>query len=320
MTIQQKNLKKKLFLKVFIFIVIIAALLFAAFSLYIRSSQKLPSAARDFIAPKSGSTSWEQVFKKPAPVKMIRLITGTVKVKRSDMLNLKHPGAAGLADEELRLNVFSYLIQHAKYGNFLVDAGLGASIQKNPYGNVKGVFGKMLLYSQETGMDIVSVLKKKKITLKGVFLTHLHYDHTSGLDDLPSDMNCYFGKNERYMNFKFLYENDCLKGRENIYQLDFSKAQIMEPLGQSLDIFGDGSMWAISTPGHTAGHISYLINAKDNPVLITGDAITMKYQLESGVGPGAFSSNIDAAQASFDAIIRFHEKYPQVNLALGHEI
>ena len=43
-------------------------------------------------------------------------------------------------------------------------------------------------------------------------------------------------------------------------------------MGPSGDLLGDGSLWAISTPGHTKGHISYLINGLDGPILLTMDA------------------------------------------------
>jgi glyoxylase-like metal-dependent hydrolase (beta-lactamase superfamily II) len=45
----------------------------------------------------------------------------------------------------------------------------------------------------------------------------------------------------------------------------------MAPLGPSVDIFGDGSFWAISVPGHTDDDIAYLINGP-TAILLTGDA------------------------------------------------
>ena len=105
----------------------------------------------------------------------------------------------------------------------------------------------------------------------------------------------------------------------NLNKFDFSKAKIMEPLGPALDIFGDGSFWAVSTPGHTEGHVSYLVNGKEDLFLIVGDACIITYGLDSGIGPGTYSSNIELAQATLNKIIEFHKNYPQVKLAFGHE-
>jgi N-acyl homoserine lactone hydrolase len=84
-------------------------------------------------------------------------------------------------------------------------------------------------------------------------------------------------KNETYMNNKFIYGNDYFRRFNNLNQFDFSKAQIMEPLGPALDIFGDGSLWAVSYPGNKESHVSYLINAEQGPVLIIGDPSLVKY-------------------------------------------
>ncbi len=40
-----------------------------------------------------------------------------------------------------------------------------------------------------------------------------------------------------------------------------------------IDIFGDGSIFAVSAPGHTPGSTAYFVNAVDGAHLITGDAI-----------------------------------------------
>ena len=312
-------MKKSILLKISLGFVIFVVCLFVTLTIYRIRSESLPVTATIFIAPKTESISWEQVFKRSAPIKMERFDTGSVLAKKSGVLNLKHPKAKGMPDELIEFKVFAYLIHHEKFGDYLVDAGLDASIQENPYGNVKGIFGKKIFYSQKKEMDVESRLKKRNIMPKGIFLTHLHYDHTSGLLRLPLSIQCYIGRNETYMNYKFIYENDCLKGFNNLNQFDFSKAQMMEPLGPALDIFGDGSLWAASTPGHTKGHISYLVNSKEGPILIIGDACIIKYGLESGIGPGTYSRDIKLAQTTLDKIIEFHRMYPQVKLAFGHE-
>ena len=56
----------------------------------------------------------------------------------------------------------------------------------------------------------------------------------------------------------------------------------MAPLGPSVDLFGDGSLWAISVPGHTDDDVAYLINGPE-PVLLTGDASHFAWAFNTGV-------------------------------------
>src|SRR5262249_51904946 len=48
------------------------------------------------------------------------------------------------------------------------------------------------------------------------------------------------------------------------------------------DVFGDGSVTIISTPGHTPGHQSLLVKlTKTGAVLLTGDAVHFKENWEN---------------------------------------
>jgi hypothetical protein len=51
-------------------------------------------------------------------------------------------------------------------------------------------------------------------------------------------------------------------GKSKLLSIDFSAAPTMAPLGPCVDLFGDGSFWAISAPGHTDDDIAYLINGE----------------------------------------------------------
>lgn len=312
----------KKWLKALLAVVITAVVLFIAVNIYISRSRQFPVEAKVFEAPETSSSSWEQVLNKPGPVEVEVFDTGGVKARKSKLLNFDNPKAEGLIDEDMDVRVYSYLIHHEKYGYYLVDAGLNASVQKDKYGDLKGLMVKRIAqgYTQQKGQDMVSQLKERKITPKGIFFTHLHYDHTSGLPGLPEDIQCYMGVGEIYWNYKFIYESDYLKGYKNLNWLDFSSAEIIKPFGPVLDIFGDGSVWAVSTPGHTYGHVSYLINAKEGPIFIAGDAGPTKYGVETGIGPGTFSSDVKRAQESFDKIMEFHKTYPQVKIYNGHEL
>ena len=50
--------------------------------------------------------------------------------------------------------------------------------------------------------------------------------------------------------------------------------------GRALDLFGDGSVRLVSTPGHTAGHLSVVLRLRDREALLTGDAAYTRRTLE----------------------------------------
>ena len=68
----------------------------------------------------------------------------------------------------------------------------------------------------------------------------------------------------------------------------------VEPLTADKDVFGDGSVVVLRTPGHTPGHSALLVRLKDKgPVLLTGDLVHFRENYESG---GVPSFNFDRAQ------------------------
>jgi N-acyl homoserine lactone hydrolase len=68
------------------------------------------------------------------------------------------------------------------------------------------------------------------------------------------------------------------------------------------DVFGDGTVIMLSTPGHTPGHHSLLVKlAQMGPVILSGDAVHFNENYDGG---GAPAFNFDRAQtlASIDRI------------------
>jgi glyoxylase-like metal-dependent hydrolase (beta-lactamase superfamily II) len=174
--------------------------------------------------------------------------------------------------------------------------------------------------SQEPDTHIAAILDREKIQLQGVFLTHMHMDHTAGIVDLPKDILYIAGKKERYLNFRFFMQSDHLKGIDELRVFNFARGIELPPLGKAVDILGDGSLWAISSSGHSEGHVIFFINGIDEQVLFTGDACNDQFQFETGIGPGYYSSAVEGAQEALDRIILFKERYPEVRLVYGHDL
>ena len=168
-----------------------------------------------------------------------------------------------------------------------------------------------------------SELAARGSTLRGVFFTHLHPDHVSAAASLPRGIPYVVGARESPTSKGFLFYEDALHGVGDFEEIDFSHAAAMPPLGPSVDVFGDGSVWAISTPGHTTGHVSYLVVAKTGAALITGDVSHTRWGFDHGVIPGKFNDGEHGSelrgQGSLAQVRAFASRYPNVQVLLGHE-
>lgn len=103
-------------------------------------------------------------------------------------------------------------------------------------------------------------------------------------------------------------------------ELDFENSKKLHPFNQVIDIFGDNSLFAINTNGHTKGHVTYIINSVKGIYIVTGDQVNTYDNVHSGVGPGKYSSDIPLAQEHYNNIMEFLHMFPEANLLLGHDI
>lgn len=275
-----------------------------------------------FEAPAATYDNWNDILDNLGEISVSVYSTGTNATQLSGIINLKHESAGAIEDVVIDIPVIANVVHHNQHGTYLVDAGLDSSYVENPYGTMRGVLVRSFLAvgSQEPGQHIAGVVEREDICIRGVFLTHLHFDHTAGIVDLPKDIPYVVGKGEPYRNFKFIIHGDHLAGLGKLQEIDCNKGVDLSPLGKGIDVFGDGSFWAISSPGHSPGHILYFVNGTDGQYLFTGDACNNLQQFETGIGPGFYSSDLEEAQLSLDRIIAFKEMYPEVTLVFGHDL
>lgn len=277
--------------------------------------------SKEFIIKKSNYDNWDDVLAISGAIKIRTLKTGTINTRVSGIINLKGQLAFQVEEGNAKLPVLAHLVNHEEYGEFLIDTGFDSSFLKNNWGNFKGLIKRFYFkkrYFQDIDEGIDTQLSKRKIKLKGVFLTHFH-EHASGVPGLPDEIPYVFGDGERENKFFPLVYSNFLKEKTNLLFINFTKAASMYPFEKVVDVFNDGSLWAISTPGHTKGHVSYLINSKDTPALIIGDISPTKKGFELGIECGDFSDNLEETRKSFLQIKKFSELYPQVKLIFGHE-
>ena len=271
--------------------------------------------------PVQRPTTWEGILARPRPVTVEALVTGTVDGDRLVVLDGNDPNIEELGDPHTPSTVSAYWVHHPTEGDYLIDAGLARAFAREG-GNYTALLRLVLVLigaeSRSTdGADVASQLRARGISPRAVFLTHLHGDHTSGLVDLPAPVPAVFGRGEDTFMQKAM-AGDHLDGRP-LYALDFDEAHALPPFERVLDLLGDGSLWAISTPGHSPNHVSYLVNAQSGPVLITGDACAYHAQFEHRIRPTPGVDDQRAAIRSLAGLRELYERFPRLQVMVGHE-
>lgn len=270
-----------------------------------------------FLYKKSDKKTWDDVFQSPCPVEVESLKTGTVLINRKGTINPHHPLAGYIVSQELEMPILAHWVHHQEKGDFLLDVGLDSFYFADPRGGLEGT--EVDEYQQDRHENIAYHLKINNINPQMVFLSHLHSDHAAGVRELSKNIPYITGKGE-YQEYQPQIHGDFLEGLEELLEIDYSQAPVMPLLGASVDLLGDGSLWAIHTPGHTPGHSSFLVNGLEGPVLLAMDAAFIPENLEMGVAPSDYTWNVDLAQKSLEKIIEFLGEYPQVRVVAGHEL
>jgi glyoxylase-like metal-dependent hydrolase (beta-lactamase superfamily II) len=141
-------------------------------------------------------------------------------------------------------------------------------------------------------VSIVDQLKQLNVTpdqIKYVGISHYHADHTGQVASFPKT-TLLIGKAEWEaisapkpgpgVNFK-PFEH-WIKGEGKV-----------EPLPNDKDVFGDGSVIVLATPGHTPGHRSLLVKLANKTFILSGDAVHFRENYDSNGVPWF---NYDRAQ------------------------
>ncbi len=264
--------------------------------------------------------NWAEVFADQPRIDSFKILnTGSVKVPLTGMLNPDKMPENHDFGKFIWVDVFAFLFHHVERGWYLIDTGLDSTFQKR--GNVSGFLaGKYIKGTrQQKGQNIAAQLAREGKVLEGIFLTHLHGDHTSGLPEIDPSIPKFVGKGEDHIYLPMLYTPNHLDADDTLIELDWEKGRKMEPLECAIDVFGDGSFFAIHTPGHSNSHLSYLLHTSDEIFLLTGDASHTKFGFENNIEPG-WTVDQDQAERSLMQLRRLKELHPSIKVIYGHQL
>ena len=221
--------------------------------------------------------------------------------------------------------LLAYVVRHPTVGTLLIDTGLHPDAHGNlrrDYGKVLGTaFGKLRpapepFDAQLRGHGV------QPADVELVVMTHLHVDHTSGMRLLP-DARFVCARAEWDAASKRAvrggYAAHHLPDASRMQLLELEAAESHGPFEHAHDLLGDGSVWLLSTPGHTPGHLSVLLNrARGGPLLVVGDAAYTLRNIDEQILPAL----TDDDAASRDSLARLHayaQDRPDATLVPTHD-
>jgi len=175
-----------------------------------------------------------------------------------------------------------YLIKHAQ-GWFLWDTGIPDAVAAMPNGLPPADPKAVYWHRPKTLVAQLDQIGVKPSDIKAMAVSHTHPDHIGNVEMFPDAM-LYVQKAE--------YD---WPGANN--EPRFKPSHPVTKLEGDRDVFGDGSLTILSTPGHTPGHQSLLVKLPNTgAVILTGDAVHFKSNWDNrGVPSNNFSKELTLA-------------------------
>ena len=180
-----------------------------------------------------------------------------------------------------------YLIKHTQ-GWFLWDTGITDAVAAMPNGLAPADPKAVTWRRPKTLEAQLDQLGIKPADIKRMGVSHTHPDHIGNVELFPQ-ATLYVQKAE--------YD---WPGTNN--EPRFKPSHPVELLSGDKDVFGDGSVTVLSTPGHTPGHQSLLVKLpKTGAVVLSGDAVHFRDNWDNRRVP-SMNANKELSGASMQKI------------------
>jgi N-acyl homoserine lactone hydrolase len=245
---------------------------------------------------------------RPAQVPSLRLYVfenGFIRGLDTNLFNL--------AREEVKQPDFvnsSYLIVHPR-GTLQFDSGgiPDSQIKGDGSSTTEGVMS-----ATKTLLSQLANAGYRPSDITYFALSHYHSDHTGNANAFAGS-TWITQKAER--DFMFRDKPEGIIQPATYRALKGAKTRILD--NQELDVFGDGTVRLIPTPGHTPGHQVLLVRLpKRGPVLLAGDLYHYPEERARGVTP-TFEFNAEMSKAS-RATVEALLKETKAELWIEHDL
>ena len=188
----------------------------------------------------------------------------------TDLAGLLQGGAG-----QVRIPVPSYVVEHPK-GSLVFDTGLHTDMRTDPVGRIGGL-ADYFVSELPDGSAVHERIAAFGVAPDMVVCSHLHFDHCGGnalLGDVPVVV--------QRAEWEAAHGGDSTAA---YLPADFDTGQDVRLVDREHDVFGDGTVVCIPTPGHTAGHQSLRVRTAERELLLTADACYFRESLATSTLP-----------------------------------
>jgi N-acyl homoserine lactone hydrolase len=188
----------------------------------------------------------------------------------------------------------AYLIEHPK-GLVLFDTGLVPDAMDDP----EAVYGELAALTNIGGgphlrLDRqIEALGYKTSDITHVIASHAHFDHSGGLYLFP-EAKMYAGQGELANAY---WPPKIGAGFFRLADLDATRNFNWFHVPGDVDLFGDGSVVILLTPGHTPGELSLLVRLPSRNFILTGDTVHLRAALENEIHFPVDSDTLEAVRS-----------------------
>ena len=254
---------------------------------------------------------------------------GWIHADDGRLARLRAIGVGVARDEWLTIPIPAFLVQHPGAGAVLIDTGFHQSVAVDPKENL-GRLGALMFrgIEMDPSQALPAQLRERGIEpgdVGTVIMTHFHADHASGMSEFPNATFLFSAEEWQSATGPRPWERG-YRARQFDHAFDYRTVDFDAPetssystFGRSFDVFGDGSVRVVSTPGHTHGHLSVVLRLRDREALIAGDAIYTERTLREGAMPARVQDG-HRFRRSLREIQLYAEQHPDALIVPGHDM
>ena len=223
------------------------------------------------------------------------------------------PGAN--VGREIQFSSTCWLIRHGSEW-LLWDTGVPQATLNDPRG--WSTLPKLIVYHLDKSLtDQLAAIGLSPDDIGRVAISHTHGDHIGNMGLFPN-ATVVMQRAEYSWIHSPNGSNDNVNQLMALARTLLGTPKTLQLLDGDTDLFGDGSVTLLSTPGHTPGHQSLMVHLTNSGfVVLSGDVAHLENNFENDIVPSLNTSKADSI-ASMEKIKRLLVRY-NAKLFINHD-